>query len=52
VIKVNPIIETDLNRPDLAGPITMGRITHGPSPAVGTREACKHHAGPSSVTLE
>jgi hypothetical protein len=44
IIKVNPITNMALNRPDLAGPITMGRIKHGPSPAVGTWVARRHHA--------
>jgi hypothetical protein len=48
VIKVNPITDATLVAPDPTGPITMGRITHGPTQADGGVEGPQTSAGPSS----
>jgi hypothetical protein len=52
VIKVNPITDTTLIALVLTGPITMGRIIHGPSPADGAREAHRHRRGLRLATPE
>jgi hypothetical protein len=45
VIKVNPITGTTLIALVLVGPITMGRITHGPPLVVRAREVHSHRQG-------
>jgi hypothetical protein len=41
-MKLNLITDTTLIALDLAGPITMGQITHGPPPVVGMREVRRY----------
>jgi hypothetical protein len=52
VIKVNLITDTTLIVLVLAGPITMGRIPHGPLLAVMTREARRLRQGLCLATRE
>jgi hypothetical protein len=52
VIKINLITDTTLIALVLAGPITMGRIPHGPLLAVTTREARRLRQGLRLATRE
>jgi hypothetical protein len=51
-IMVNLITDTALITPVHAGPISMGRITHGPPLVVGEREVCRLWQGLRHVTRE
>jgi hypothetical protein len=52
VITVNLITDTALITPVHAGPISMGRITHGPPSVVGEREVRRLWQGLRLVTRE
>jgi hypothetical protein len=52
VIKANLITDTALIALVLVGPITMGRIIHGPPPVLRTREVRSHRQGLRLVTRE
>jgi hypothetical protein len=52
VIKVNLITDTTLITLVLAGPITMGRITHGPPPVVREQEVHRYRQGLRLATRE
>jgi hypothetical protein len=52
VIKVNLITDTTLIALVLVGPITMGRVTHGPFPVVRAREVRSHRQGLCLATRE
>jgi hypothetical protein len=52
VIKVNLITDTTLITLVLVGPITMGRITHGPPPVVREREVRRRRQGLLLATRE